>query len=125
MSEDPREPVHHLHRYAVLALGLVKFFGLLAIQLWQPRAEVSPWYGPPYELPLHRAERGLRLAGPAGSFGDPAWAESSAVYSFSCHQIWCILSPHWKIFSIHLILLLQMSWSSGMKAGGMKRSVRS
>jgi hypothetical protein len=38
----------------------------------QPRAEVSPWYGPPYELPLHRAERGLRLAGPAGSFGDPA-----------------------------------------------------
>lgn len=23
VSEDPREPVHHLHRYAVLALGLV------------------------------------------------------------------------------------------------------
>jgi hypothetical protein len=28
----------------------------------QPRAQVTPWYGAPYELPVHRAGRGLRLA---------------------------------------------------------------
>jgi hypothetical protein len=28
----------------------------------QPRAQVTPWYGAPYEVPVHRTERGLRLA---------------------------------------------------------------
>jgi 50S ribosome-binding GTPase len=37
----------------------------------QPRAQVFPWYGAPYERPLHGAERGLRLAGPAGPYAHP------------------------------------------------------
>jgi hypothetical protein len=32
----------------------------------KPRAQVFPWYGAPYERPLHGADRGLRLAGPPG-----------------------------------------------------------
>jgi hypothetical protein len=31
-----------------------------------PRAQVCPWYGASYELPLHRGAHGLRLAGPFG-----------------------------------------------------------
>ncbi|MCA2217814.1 GTPase [Jidongwangia harbinensis] len=40
----------------------------------QPRAQVSPWYGDPYELPLHRADRGLRLAGPSAMYASGAEA---------------------------------------------------
>jgi hypothetical protein len=37
----------------------------------QPRAQIFPRYGAPYERPLHSAGRGLRLAGPAGPYADP------------------------------------------------------
>lgn len=43
------------------------------------RAHVHPWYGAPYELPLHRGEQGLRLSGPFDQHA-PAADEADAIH---------------------------------------------